>query len=365
MSTLQKMKMLGESSQYDLCGCGSKKEIKLPENISGIYKAIGQGGQCITLFKTLYTNKCGHDCKYCINCGGKRFEKYEPEELADTFNHLNKKGLVDGLFLTSAIPNGEPDKIVEEMVQSVKLIRFKHNFKGYIHFKILPGTSKYLVEEASKLVDRMSINIEAPSSARLAELSSSKVFNSDILKRQAWIRDALPNGSQTTQMVVGAGEETDWEILRMADFEYEAFELTRTYYSAFSPVKGTILENKERESPLREHRLYNVDFMMRQYNIKLNEFKKIMNDSMLPREDPKVALAKANFNGAIDLNEASYNEIIRIPGIGPKTANKIMELRKNVKFTKYEQLKNAGVIVERAKPFIEVDGNRQKMLMEF
>lgn len=358
MSSLQKMKLLGEESQYDLCGCGSKKELKLPPKIGGLYKAMGQGGQCITLFKTLYTNKCSYDCKYCTNCGGKgKKAKYEPAELAKTFNNLRQQKLVDGLFLTSAIPK-EPDPIVEEMIQSVKLIRYRYNFKGYIHFKILPGTSQHLVKEASKLSNRMSINLEAPNKSRLNELSTVKEFKSDILKRQRWISNVVPAGGQTSQMVVGAGDESDLEVLKMSDYEYKEFDMKRMYYSRFLPVKNTALENKQATPALREHRLYNVDFMMRQYNFKLNEFKAIMDDEMLPREDPKWALAKANFAGALDLNEASYGEIIRVPGIGPKTANNIINLRKNIKIKKYEQLKNIGVILNRAKPFIEVNGNR-------
>jgi predicted DNA-binding helix-hairpin-helix protein len=149
----------------------------------------------------------------------------------------------------------------------------------------------------------------------------------------------------------------------MSDWEYNAMELKRVYYSAFHPVKGTALENEKPETLSRQNHLYNADFLLRDYNFKLNELNTIMEDGMLPNEDPKLALAKANYENPLDINEASYEELIRVPGIGPKTAKKI--LNKTEKITKYEQLNKLGTRIERAKPFIEINGKRQTSLLKF
>jgi predicted DNA-binding helix-hairpin-helix protein len=206
----------------------------------------------------------------------------------------------------------------------------------------------------------MSINIEAPSITVLNELSSCKDFKIDILKRQACISKLSKN--QSTQMIVN-NLATDKDVLKMADWEYKKLELRRVYYAAFRPVKGTPLENEKAEPLERQNHLYNADFLMRQYNYKLKELHQIMDNGMLPREDPKLALAKATFDRPLDINQASYEELIRIPGIGPKTAKKIVI--KKTKIIKYEQLHQLGGWIKRAKPFIEVDGKRQKMLCEF
>ena len=361
MDVLEKAKILGDAGKYDSCG-PKTCEVKVNSGLGGIYHAKAEHKTC-RIFKTLMTNTCTFDCKYCSNADSKSKNKaaYKPEELANLFWHLHKNLAVDGLFLSSGVA-ADPDKVTESMLKAVRLLRYKHKFRGYIHFKVLPGTSYELVKQASELSHRMSINIEAPNKGVLSELSSCKDFKQDILKRQSWISRLKLRGGQATQMIINK-LATDKDVLKMADWEYSSLNLRRVYYSSFRPVKGTPLENEKAEPLTRQNHLYNVDFLMRQYEFKLREFHNIMDDGMLPNEDPKLALAKANFDGAIDINEASYEELIRIPGIGPKTA-RIITLSKR-KITKYEQLHKLGGWVKRAKPFIEVDGKRQKMLCEF
>ncbi|MFC1801337.1 radical SAM protein [Nanoarchaeota archaeon] len=359
MNVLEKAKILSEAGQYDSCGPKSC-EVEVNSGLGGIYHAKAEHKTC-RLFKTLMSNSCSFDCKYCANSSGctKKKASYEPKELAKVFNHLHKEVGVHGLFLSSSV-SGNPNNVTEKMIEAVKIIRFNYKFKGYVHFKVLPGTSYELIKQASELSNRMSINIEAPSSSVLNELSSCKDYKIDILKRQAWISKL--HGNQTTQMMINK-LATDKDVLRMSNWEYEKLELKRVYYSAFKPVKGTPLENEKAESPLRQNHLYNADFLMREYSFKLKEINSILDNGMLPREDPKLALAKINFDNALDINEASYEELIRIPGIGPKTAQKIIVQK--TKITKYEQLHQFGGWVKRAKPFINVDGKRQKMLAEF
>jgi len=359
MDLFEKAKVLSEAGLYDSCGPKSC-EVKVNSGLGGIYHAQAEHKTC-RLFKTLMSNACSFDCKYCGNAAGcqKKKVSYEPKEVATLFNYLKTNLRVDGLFLSSAV-TGHPDKETEKMLEAVKILRFQYKFHGYIHFKVLPGTSYELIKQASKLSNRMSINLEAPNKSVMQELSSAKDYQIDILKRQAWLSKLTKN--QTTQMIVNH-LATDQDVLKMVNWEYSKLNLKRIYFSAFRPVKGTPLENEKAEPLERQNHLYNADFLIRQYGFKIKEFQSIMDDGMLPKEDPKFALAKANFDRPLDINEASYEELIRIPGIGPKTAQRITQTKQ--KITQYEQLNQLGGWVERAKPFIEIDGKRQKSLVEF
>ncbi|MFH1211527.1 MAG: helix-hairpin-helix domain-containing protein [Candidatus Woesearchaeota archaeon] len=361
MNTFEKAKILGSAGKYDSCG-PKMCEVNVDSGLGGIYLAKAENKSC-KLFKTLMSNSCSYDCKYCGNANkcAKKKTSYKPDELAGLFMHLHKTIRVDGLFLSSAV-SGNPDRVTEEMIESVRLLRNKFRYRGYVHFKVLPGTSYELVKQASELSTRMSINIEAPNKEALSELSSCKDFKSDILKRQAWISNLKLSGGQSTQMIV-SNLSADKDVLKMTDWEYNAFNLRRMYFSAFRPVKGTALENEKPVPLTRQNRLYNVDFLMREYKYGVKEFDAIMDDGMLPREDPKLALAKQSFEKPVDVNECSYQELIRIPGIGPKTAGRIFSSKE--KITKYEQLHRFGATLERAKPFLKIGGQRQAMIGEF
>jgi predicted DNA-binding helix-hairpin-helix protein len=361
MEVLEKAKILGKAGHYDSCG-PKMCEVNVNSGLGEIYYAKAEHKSC-RIFKTLMDNNCSFDCKYCQNSNkcAKKKVSYEPEELAKVFDYLRKNLQVNGLFLSSAVA-GNPDKVTEKMIEAVKIIRYKQNFHGYVHFKVLPGTSYEMVKQAAELSDRMSINIEAPNKEVLSELSTCKDYHNDLLKRQAWVSKMNLSGGQSTQMIIN-DMSTDKDVLKMTNWEYESLDLHRVYYSAFHPVKGTPLENAKPESLTRQNRLYNVDFLMREYDYKIKEFDAIMEDEMLPQEDPKLALAKANFDSPVDINEASYEELIRVPGIGPKTAKKIVN--KKEKITKYEQLNYLGGWIERAKPFIEIAGKRQTSLLQF
>jgi predicted DNA-binding helix-hairpin-helix protein len=361
MQTLEKTRILGDAGRYDSCG-PKGCEVKIDKGLGGIYHAKAEHKTC-RLFKTLMDNSCSFDCKYCGNAKGctKTKASYEPKELAGLFNSLHKKLDVEGLFLSSGV-SGNPDRVTEKMVEAVKILRVKYSFKGYVHFKILPGTSYELVKQASELSTRMSINIEAPNKGVLSELSSCKDYKIDILRRQAWISRLCKN--QTTQMMVNSFC-TDKDVLKMTRWEYEKIGLKRMYFSAFRPVKGTPLEKEKAEPMTRQNHLYNVDFLVRHYGYGFKEFDEVMNNGMLPNEDPKRALARAKFENGLDVNDASYEDLIKVPGIGLKTAKKIVTERKNTKLEKPRHLQNAGIILKRARPFLKINGYRQKMLGEF
>jgi putative DNA modification/repair radical SAM protein len=373
MEILEKVKLLGAAGKWDVCASSaSTRKVTTNDRIGnaasgGICHSFTENGRCISLFKTLYSNKCRYDCKYCQNsahCKNK-ITNYEPEELAKVFMNLYLKNYVEGLFLSSGIEK-DANITTENMIRAVELIRTKYKFQGYIHFKALPGVSKELLKQAISFSDRISINLEQPNKSHMSEVSSIKDYKIDILRRQKWISNANTPAGQTTQLVVGATGETDLEILRMVNWEYENIKLKRAYFSAFNPIKETPLENKNKTPYEREHRLYNVDFMMRKYEIKLWEFKNILVEDNLPKGDPKIHLARQYFDRPIDINTASKEELIRVPGIGPQSADRILSIREsNTIIEKREQLKNIGVVLKRAEPFIKINGRSQTTLFNF
>jgi predicted DNA-binding helix-hairpin-helix protein len=350
MEIFEKARILSESGRYDLCG-PKQCEVKISPGLGGIYNARAENQKCI-LFKTLMSNSCSFDCKYCQNSVCRKKTRYTPEQLSRLFMYLNKKINVHGLFLSSAI-SGNPDKSTEEMLKAVSLIRFKHNFRGYIHFKILPGTSHELIKQASEISNRMSINIEAPNKSVLSEMCSCKEYKTDILRRQYWI--SRLNSNQTTQIIVN-NIATDKEILNMMKWQYEKLNLKRVYFSAFNPVKGTPFQDRIPVKESRQNHLYNIDFLIRKYNFSFSDFSKILNQGMLPDKDPKLALALENFNSPLDISTASYSELIKIPGIGPKTAKIIINKKSQ---------SNKIKLPKKSAPFIRINTQTQKMLSNF
>jgi predicted DNA-binding helix-hairpin-helix protein len=373
MNTLEKAKVLGDAGKYDVCGgeiCKPPEFTGGLQNLPGIIKAKTQNGHFCSMLKTLYTNSCKFDCKYCANRAGssgpgcqKKLTQYNPPELANLFMTLVQKRIVTGLFLSSGI-SSDPDKTTQGMIDTVKIIRERFNFKGYIHFKALPGTNYELIKQASEFATRMSINVEAPSKARLSELSSVKEMNTDILRRQSWISRMKLSGGQTTQMIVGANDETDLEVMKMAKWEYERMSLRRVYYSAFSPVKNTPLENNKAEAQSRANRLYNTDWLFRIYKYDFKLIREILVDGMLPDKDPKVLIAEKTITEPVNVNEATEEELLRVPGIGPITCQNIMSMRLEKKLDT-KNLTQCGVIMKRAAPFVKVSGEMQVRLNAF
>ncbi len=362
MNALEKLQVLGAGASYDKCGCecgvqeAKKRKRILPKE--GIYPAMMPDGRRSLLLKVLQSNKCENDCRYCGNRCGREVKRVEfaPRELANLFFKYFEEGYVEGLFLSSGISSGESmDKILE----TVSLVR-KGGFRGYIHTKILPGASRDQVKYAAQLSTRLSINVEAPSKSRLGELSSQKDFGSDILRRMRWIqeeeRKGKVRGGQTTQFIVGAANESDQEILKMVNWLYKEMRVNRSYFSAFRPIERTPLERHPRTPSLREHRLYQADFLLRKYGFKFRDLIFEDDDNLSQREDPKFRYAMENKDiFPIDLRGANFKELILVPGIGPRTAKRIMEERKSREIKK--------LIPKKSFPFLEIDGKRQLKLL--
>lgn len=373
MNTLEKVKILSAAGKYDVCASTSSCRRTPAKNrigsvaSSGICHSFTPDGRCISLFKILYTNFCSFDCKYCPNTCASKKVSFEPEELANLFIKLYLGNYVEGLFLSSGVLK-DPDKTTEKILECIELIRQKYKFRGYIHSKIIPGTSYDLVKRLVEISDRVSINVETSSKSRLSEISPSKSFRTDILRRQSWVRriayKKLPAG-QTTQFIVGAAGETDIEILKLMSWEYKKMKLKRCYFSAFNPVEKTPLEKKEKTPLWRENRLYQVDWLLRKYNFQVSEIAGIMEEGFLRNEDPKFLLAKQYFDKPLDINESSFEELIKVPGIGLTAAKRISIFRKKNRIKGYQQLKNMGVVLKRAKPFLKINGCYQKNLGDF
>ncbi|MDR3291194.1 MAG: helix-hairpin-helix domain-containing protein [Methanobrevibacter sp.] len=367
METLRKMQVLCDYAQYDLCDYSN--DIKQSDaNLPGIYHATSNGCK-IPIFKVLMTNKCIFDCKYCINQSKHEFTrlKLEPQEISDVFLDYYQKNYVQGLFLSSGIINSA-DYTMENMIEVARILRKNYGYNDYIHLKIVPGASKDSIKRAMALSNRVSINFESATSDGLSEISPIKSFKKDILRRFKWIdsikkknKKFVPSGA-TTQFVIGANDETDYEVLSSIKSLYKNLNIQRSYFSAFNPVIGTELENKEKCSSKRTTQLYHADALVNSYKFDIDEIVFNENGLLSEDEDPKYLSALNMDIFPVEINSAPLYELLRVPGIGPKSASKIINIRKKMPFKTINELKKLGVVVGRAEPFIKLKGNFQTSL---
>lgn len=370
-----KIRALGRGTAYDTCASTSSRRAPDPTGLgtvlkSGICHAYTPDGRCVSLFKTLFTNACTHQCNYCPNSASCKKRSapffYTPEELAKITLSLYQSNYIEGLFLSSGIAKDE-DSTMEKMLQAVKLLRRVHNFQGYIHLKILPGTDKEYIKQAMELSDRVSINIEASSSSRLSEMSPTKEYKNDILQKQRVIRDILHRrdigAGHTTQMILGSTDENDKEVFSRLLNEYTQYKVKRVYYSAFSPVCGTNFENKKAQDLWREKRLYQIDWLYRVYKFSPRWIEHAFNeDGFLNNSDPKKALAQNLLDRPLNPQDCSYSELLLVPGIGPRSAQRIIRARMNEKLDSKKKLQTLGVVLKRALPYLKINGFVQTSL---
>jgi predicted DNA-binding helix-hairpin-helix protein len=366
MDTLEKLTHLAEGADPEVdAPCGLKRSEANPL-ANFISPAIGQGGKVVMLLKILQDNACLFDCAYCgIRASGRTPHfSFAPEELATLFMDLLQKKLVSGLFLSSGI-SGSPNRAMQRMLDTVELVREGHGFKGYIHMKIMPGCSFEYVEQAVRLADRVSLNLEAPTPERLARIADKKIFHTALMDPMRWVKALADRGlttsaGMTTQFVVGAADEPDSELLTTTQMLYREVDLRRAYFSAFSPVRGTPLEEHPPTSPRREHRLYQADFLMRQYGFGADELVYRSDGNLPTGGDPKLIWARHHPERyPIEVNTASRVDLLRIPGVGPLTAERILTMRRNRhKLRAISDLKAAGAVAMRAAPFVLLDGQR-------
>ena len=366
MTLKEKLIILADSAKYD-ASCSSSGSNRKNENgignghISGICHSFSSDGRCISLLKILMTNCCIYDCKYCINRKSNNVKRaiFTPEEICYVTINFYKRNYIEGLFLSSGIIKN-PDYTMELLIETISLLRNKYKFGGYIHAKAIPGASDYLIKKLGLLVDRMSSNIELPSNNSLKLLAPNKngdkIENIMNLIKSNKSRKFVPAG-QSTQMIIGATNESDYEIMTRSENLYKSHNLKRVFYSAYIPVnKDKLLPTLSLPPLKREHRLYQADWLLRFYGF--------TTDTLLDNEhknfnilvDPKASWALNHLDlFPKEINTSSYYELLKIPGIGVKSAKRIISSRRHFKI-EFKDLKNMGVVMKRAKYFITCNG---------
>ena len=375
----EKLRILSDAAKYDVSCSSSGSSRKNTTNglgnaaYSGICHSWSADGRCVSLLKILMTNYCIYDCKYCISRKSNDIERaiLTPDEIVRLTMNFYRRNYIEGLFLSSGVIKNV-DYTMEQMIAVAKKLRLEENFNGYIHMKVIPGASRELIHEIGLYVDRVSVNIELAENKALKLLAPDKkptdISTSMGLIRKNQIQNTeekklfkstpsfIPAG-QTTQMIIGAGGESDFAILNRSENLYKNFGLKRVYYSAYVPVnKSGILANTNAVPMLREHRIYQADWLLRFYNFKAEEILDEKNPFIDPLLDPKANWAVQNWHlFPMEINRASYKDLLRIPGIGVTSAKRIVMARK-YSIIKYEHLKKLGVVIKRAKYFITVNG---------
>lgn len=379
METYERLKLL--TSQMHLEPAEDSSCVQLStrkQDKITVSDAVLPNGKRISLLKSQLSTVCERNCYYCPFRAGRDFRRatFNPEEFAKVFMSLYQARIAEGIFLSSGIINNGTFT-QDKLINTADILRNKLNFRGYIHLKIMPGAEFSQVERSMQLADRVSINLEAPTTERLEKLAPRKQFVEELLQPLKWIdqiRHTQPAykgwnhhwPSSVTQFVVSAAGETDLELLATTEYLYNQLQLKRTYYSSFNPIADTPLENLPPGSPVREHRLYEASFLLRDYGFGLEELP-FNRDGHLPLNvDPKYAWAQSNLlDNPIEINRVDNRELLRVPGIGPKSAKAIMTARIKNKLSHPEELHAFGVNLKRAAPFILINGKRAEYQTSF
>ena len=368
----KRLKILTESAKYDVsCSSSGSKRANTKNGLGnasfcGICHSFTSDGRCVSLLKILMSNKCAYDCQYCVNRRSNDVPRASatPDEICTLVMEFYKRNYIEGLFLSSAVERS-PDRTMELLLETVIKLRRQYCFNGYIHLKGIPNADPLLIERAGAYADRMCFNVELPSERSLKLLAPQKskaaiikpmrMLTADIAHKRAERSKFLPAG-QTTQMIVGASPETDGQILRLTEGLYDTYRLKRVYYSSYVPVnfKNANLPAVNAKL-LREHRLYQADWLLRFYGFTAGEI--VGEDGFLEEEyDPKCAWALRHMDKfPVEVNAAPVETLVRVPGIGIRTAYRIREARKYTRLG-YEDLKKMRVVLKRARHFITAGG---------
>ena len=388
MDVLEKLTILTDAAKYDAActSSGGNRRAKAgyigntTSSIAGCCHSFSADGRCVTLLKVLMTNRCVYDCKYCVNRRSNEAKRamFTPEELADLTIQFYRRNYIEGLFLSSGVYRS-PDYTTELMIRALRILRKEYRFNGYIHAKAITGTAPELVEQMGFLADRLSVNIELPSEAGLRTLAPDKTKQAilapmgQIRVRGQQSREELvkyrhaprfaPAG-QSTQLIVGATADTDFHILRLTQGLYDRYQLKRVFYSAYVPVvEHALLPAKDTKPPLlREHRLYQADWLLRFYGFRAEELLDEQHPDFNPLVDPKCHWAIGHLEQfPMEIMNAEYETLLRVPGIGPISARRIVSARRHGTL-RFEDLKKLGVVLKRAQFFITCGGRMRQGL---
>lgn len=381
MSIYDKLNILTDAAKYDVActssGVSRKNDGTGMGNckLSGICHSFSADGRCISLLKILFTNECIYDCKYCINRRSNDVVRtsFTPDEICTLMVEFYRRNYIEGLFLSSGVLKS-PDHTMELIYATLYKLRYEHNFQGYIHVKAIPGASQELIRKVGFLTDRMSVNLELPTAESLKLLAPHKTRKT-ILAPMRLVQDGMAQNKheiaiyrnsprfvpagQSTQMIIGATPETDYQIMQVTESLYQKFELKRVFYSAFVHVnEDSSLPARTDEGPplLREHRLYQADWLLRYYHFQAGELLSEENPNFNVLFDPKCNWALKHLEEfPVEINKADYKKLLRVPGIGYKSAGRIVRARRfgNLDFG---DLKKIGVVLKRALYFITCGG---------
>jgi len=380
MDILEKLTVLADAAKYDVaCTSSGVDRAGAPGSIGnaaacGICHSFSADGRCIALLKVLLSNACAYDCSYCVNRKSNDIRRatFEPHELAELMIQFYRRNYIEGLFLSSAVVRN-PDYTCEQMIEVISLIRNEYRFRGYIHVKAIPGTDERLLTALGLLVDRMSINLELPSNNSLQLLAPEKSRES-ILGPMGMIKNGIhenrtdlvkykrtpkfvPAG-QSTQMIIGATPETDYQIINLSAALYKKYELKRVFYSAYMPVLNdrNLPAVDSKPQLLREHRLYQADWLLRFYKFEATELLNEKNPNFNLLIDPKCNWALNHYDYfPVEINTAPYETLLRVPGLGVIGSKKILRARRSGTLD-FPDLKKMNIVLKRAQYFITCRG---------
>ncbi len=379
MNMFQKLEILTDAAKYDVACTSSGISRGRGGSVGtayrpGICHTWSADGRCVSLLKVLFTNYCAYDCAFCINRKSNDVPRaaFTPRELADLTMEFYRRNYIEGLFISSGVIKN-PDYTMELMIQCVRILREEYHFNGYIHSKVIPGASWRLVDVMGRLVDRVSINIELPSEKSLQKLAPQKSKRNILAPMKAITQTSrqakqemvkyrhapkfAPAG-QSTQMIVGASDESDFHILRLSQALYDKYKLKRVFFSAYIPLNDDkLLPSKDTKPPLlREHRLYQADWLLRFYGFRAEEILSEQDNMFNPLIDPKCNWALNNMHlFPVEINTADYEMLLRVPGIGVTSARRIVSARRLAALD-FDALKKIGVVLKRAQYFITCKG---------
>lgn len=373
MKIEEKLQILTDSAKYDV-SCSSSGSVRTQDfggigatHASGICHSFSADGRCISLLKILFTNYCIYDCAYCINRSSNDIRRaaFTPKEVAELTINFYKRNYIEGLFLSSGIIGSE-DHTMELMLKTLNILRYEYGFNGYVHVKLIPGSSEHLIKAVTKLADRVSSNVELPSQKSLALLAPDKTKEKLFEPLNIIKNDALEHGSKiigmSTQMIIGASPESDYDILKLSNAFYNKGLLKRVYFSAYIPtVSHKNLPALDTPPPLlREHRLYQADWLMRFYGFGWDEITTEQNPFLDERFDPKLAWALRNLHFfPVEINRADRETLLRVPGFGTRSVSKILRAR-GAKLLRPSDLEVMRISLKRARYFITVGGKTVK-----